>query len=163
MKIAILSDTHMEFPDNDLMREFEERLKYMDAIFHCGDYTSENIYAYLNSHPNFIGVIGNMDYGPWTYDIPSVKNVTLENVKIALLHGYDLDFSNIDINITKRFHEDINFIFFGHTHKRFFKKISKKRYLLNPGSFKYGKGNPRGYAIIEITENEPIVSWIDLK
>jgi len=162
VKIAVLSDTHMEFPERDLQQEFETRLKYLDAIFHCGDYTSESIYNYLNSHPNFIGVLGNMDCGPWTYNIPTVKNITLNNVKIALLHGYDLDFSNMERDITNRFDNDINLIFFGHTHKRFFKKISEKRYLLNPGSFRYGKGNPRGYAIVEIIENEPQITWIDL-
>jgi len=163
MKIAVISDTHMSVPNNILIKEFESTLYDMDAIFHLGDYTHEDVYLYLNSHPRFFGVCGNMDFGSWTQNIPSQQEIKLNNIKFGFLHGYDLDFSNIERDIKSRFSDDVNFLFFGHTHKRFFKEVSKTKYILNPGSFTYAKGNPKGYAILEFNDIEHIkLEWKNL-
>ncbi len=161
MKIAVLSDTHMSFPDEVLIREFENRLTFVDVVLHLGDYTSEDVYMYLNSHPRFYGVAGNMDAGYWTIDVASTLEVTVGNIKIGLLHGYDLDFSYVERDITSRFSKDVKLFCFGHTHIRFFKEI-EGRYILNPGSFTYPKGHKRGYAIIELNSDNINVNWIDL-
>ncbi|GAB6888731.1 metallophosphoesterase [Desulfothermus okinawensis JCM 13304] len=163
MRIAVISDTHMRKPNNMLIDEFESRLRNMDAIFHLGDYTNEDVYYYLNSHPRFYGVRGNMDSGYWTQDVPTTLEVKINNIKFGFLHGNDLDFLNIERDITNRFSEDVNFLFFGHTHIRFFKEVSKGKYILNPGSFTYPKMEPKGYSILEFDSVEEVkLSWINL-
>jgi putative phosphoesterase len=163
VQLAVLSDTHLSYPNDTMETEFNNNFLRMDALFHCGDYTSETIWAYLNSHPKFFGVAGNMDFGYWTQNLNYQLTVRVGDIKIGMLHGYDLDFSDIERDITSRFPEDVNFIFFGHTHRRFFKKIAEEKYILNPGSFTFSKDDKKGYAIIKFSDIRNIeVKWIDL-
>ncbi len=163
MEIVVISDTHLSSPDYILEKEYDTQFSKADILVHCGDYTSEDVWAYLNSHPYFLGVAGNMDSGYWAHNLNHQLVIKFKGIKIGILHGYDLDFSRIEIDITSRFPEDVNFIFFGHTHTRFFKQVGDDKYIINPGSFTFPKGHKQGYVKIRFSNIGEIgVQWVDL-
>ena len=63
MKIAIISDTHVEkdmsrftsFLDQHIIGEY-------NLVIHCGDYNSFEVVETLNRRYNFVGVWGNNDH-----------------------------------------------------------------------------------------------------
>ncbi len=162
MRFAVISDTHMNSPSTELVEEFETRMKGVDAIFHCGDYTGEDVWAYLNSHRCFIGVAGNMDDGYWSSHLPWQHSFEINGIKIGILHGFDLSLTKVEDDLVARFPE-ADFIFFGHTHMRFFKKEGGGPCILNPGSFTFAKKGLRGYALLTLEEGVDVeVEWINL-
>ncbi len=162
MRFAVISDTHMDSPSRELIEEFEKRMQYVDAIFHCGDYTGEEVWAYLNSHPCFVGVAGNMDQGYWSSHLPWQVMREVKGIKVGMLHGFDLSFVNLEEELLERF-PGVDVVFFGHTHMRFFRKREGGPSILNPGSFTFAKKGVKGYALLSIEkEGEIRIEWINL-
>jgi len=163
VKFVVLSDTHMNTPSEDLEKEFETRMWDADALFHCGDYTGEDVWAYLNSHENFFGVAGNMDYGYWSSQLPRESRIRIGGISIGILHGFDLDIRGWKRDLLSRFPE-VHLVLFGHTHMRTFQRIDNRLWVLNPGSFTFAKRGVRGYALIFLSEDgdDIKVEWVDL-
>ncbi len=133
MKIGVISDTHLYQVSADFVQIVEKFLQDCDLLIHCGDYTGEEIYHYLNSFPNFVGIKGNCDF----FSLEEKKVVCHQNKKIGIIHGYGV--SNLGRNpenLLPLFPPDTNLICFGHTHTPLWKKV-KQTYLLNPGSLAF--------------------------
>ena len=162
-RIAVLSDTHMSTPSSVLYKVFEEQLRHMDAVLHCGDMTGEQVWSFLNSHGSFMAVAGNMDMGGWASALPGQATVTIQGLKIGLLHGHGLGFGTLSTKVREVFEPDVDLICFGHTHIREWSTTSDGTGLLNPGSFSLPKKSPPGYAVVHVSGGKKLSpEWIDV-
>ena len=161
-RIAVLSDTHMSTPSSSLHRVFENHLKHLDAVLHCGDITGEQVWSFLNSHDSFVAVAGNMD-GSWSSVLPGQTTVRIQGLKIGLLHGHGVGFGGLTSKVREVFEPDVDLICFGHTHLRAWKLESDGTCLLNPGSFSLPKKSPPGYAVVHVNGDKDLrPEWVDL-
>ena len=164
MRIAVVSDTHMMKPSQALVTAYEQVMQDMDAVVHCGDITGEQVFAFLNSHPCFHAVAGNMDSGQWADSLPRKTSVRLGQFEIGLIHGFGLGFGPLAQKVASRFEDrDLDLVCFGHTHKRLFEPDGYALPLLNPGSFALPKDSPPGFACVELRSGRPPqVQWVDV-
>ncbi len=153
MHIAVLSDTHMTSPNTRLRTVFENQLSRMDAVLHCGDFTGESVYSYLNCHSGFFAVRGNMDQGTWAADLPFKLVVRLGDWKIGLVHGFGLgDWRDLAGGV---FEPGLDLICFGHTHQRLWQEMPGQTSILNPGSFSLPRHDQAGYAVLRQDKGKP--------
>ena len=119
--IGVISDTH------GLLRpEIEQFLETCDAIIHAGDIGSMELFKRINSIAPTYAVKGNVDWEPWTRDLPLNDLVEIAGKYFYITHilaDIELDPSSTGIDA----------IIYGHTHMP--EIIQKKSILyLNPGS-----------------------------
>lgn len=168
-QIAVLSDTHLDSPNKTLVKIFDNYLLEMDALLHCGDFTEESVWAYLNSHPHFYAVAGNMDKGRWSSELPIKKTIYLEEeIKIGMIHGHgmEVDSDKLPEKILNCFPSDVDLICYGHSHRRELHSVynqSKQIKILNPGSLFMPRDSKPGYAVIYVSEESMVsIEWISL-
>lgn len=138
MKIVIISDSHDQIPHIDLVLGYCHS-NDIDHILHCGDICKPDTLDYLVKkwHKPFDFVFGNGDIGR-----PDMKEcaqhfehvtchgelgvLEIDNIKIAFNHypevATELAYKN----------DDIDFIFYGHTHKPWMKETNNT-IMANPG------------------------------
>ncbi len=151
MKAGVLSDTHINSVTDDLISIYDNYLSDVDVIFHAGDIVSSDVVAFLD-RDNFHGVAGNMD----PYDVrgvlPVKKVVSLESVKIGLIHGWGAS-GDIESEIYSEF-EDVDVIIYGHTHipaNHFKNNIL----FFNPGTaIGYKSNGPHTIGILDINQDQ---------
>ncbi len=161
MRIAVLSDTHLRTPDSRLIKANDDYLQNVQAVLHCGDITTYTVWAYLNSHPAFYAVCGNMDHGAWSRELPELRKVELQGLRIGLTHGHAADLRSLDLE--KYFGQDTDLICFGHTHYRHWSVSASGINLLNPGSFSLPKADSPGFALLELNNNNRLhLEWVNL-
>ncbi|MCF8104634.1 MAG: YfcE family phosphodiesterase [Desulfohalobiaceae bacterium] len=148
MKIAVLSDTHLEDPSPPLIHVYEDRLKNMDIILHLGDFTGERVWLYLQAHTGFYEVAGNMDRGEWADSLPRKRVVQVGGVKIGMLHGFG--FGDPKRYATDVFAPGLDLICFGHSHRYLWLQRPGRIPLLNPGSFSLPRAGYPGFAVFEV-------------
>lgn len=134
MKIIVISDSHGEYSLIEKILEKENDATY---FIHCGDF--EILSYFLN---RFIIVKGNCDYE----NIPREINIEIENKKIHIEHGNNLDQEKIINN-------NYDICLSGHTHKKNAQKIENTLFL-NPGSLSQPRDSNNGsYLEIKIDNN----------
>ena len=131
MKIGLLSDTH------DNMAKIEKSVDIINKsdvefVIHCGDIVSPFAFVPLKKLKcDFIGVFGNNDGDLLMinkiadnkfYKAP--KKIEVDNKSVIIFHEPFI-FEDID--------ENIEFVFFGHTHKKYLKKKGQQL-IVNPGT-----------------------------
>jgi len=142
MHLALISDTHVDSPDDLLIFTFEKYLQSADMLIHCGDFTGEETYAYLNSHPNFLAVRGNCDYFPGSADLPANFSMNIGGRKVSAAHGWGRR-HEVAENVARSFGPGPDLVLYGHTHERFVGRASTGALVVNPGSlFNPKKGVP---------------------
>lgn len=120
-RIGVISDTH------GLLRpEAVEALRGVDMILHAGDIGGPEILEELSRIAPVTAVRGNNDKGDWARDIPDRQLVTVEGVRICILH----DLKDLDVTPSS---ERLHVIIAGHSHKPLIEDRSEVLYL-NPGS-----------------------------
>ena len=134
-KIAIISDTHNNYPLGERVRDILKKEK-INFIIHCGDIGEPNYLKEIFKGFNIRGVLGNMDDGYGEIeeynDLPNIvvyKNIgeeIINNKKIAFNH-----FPDIAKKLAKT--KKYDFVFYGHTHKPWEEKV-ENCILLNPGN-----------------------------
>lgn len=161
MRIAVLSDTHLHAPDKDLIHVQESFFQDMDVVLHCGDIFSYDVWAYLNSHPGFYAVRGNMDMGAWSLDMLEIRVLELQGLEVGLVHGH---FAGPDQEgLLQCFSHKPDLICFGHTHKRYWAEGQTGVRFLNPGSFSLPKGSNPGFALLQGQSIKDLqLQWVDL-
>ncbi|MCD8325731.1 MAG: metallophosphatase family protein [Lachnospiraceae bacterium] len=120
MRIAVISDTH------DVLREeVLEQIRRSDAVIHAGDVSSmelvERIRENTQKDAALYLVRGNAD-GDWAGNIPETQEITLEQVRIFVVH----DRKKAVVP------EHCNIVISGHTHK-YQEETIDGRLWLNPG------------------------------
>jgi uncharacterized protein len=143
-KIMIISDTHK---NQALLRKAFEEVSDLSYIFHLGDYyedIDENID--LLEDRTLLKVPGLYHDSYRDGSIPPVQTIEIEGWKFQLVHFVkDVD----------QLHQDVNVIFYGHTHRWNFKKLDDI-YFVNPGHLKNfsDRGNEASYLILEVTSKK---------
>jgi putative phosphoesterase len=150
MRIAVLSDTHGKLEPTLAALE-QIRLRDVSAIVHCGDIGGERLIEFFSDWPAHF-VFGNVDgdrdnfhqsilaAGQSSHGV--FGEVTLENIRIAFLHGDD----------AARLRETVasgewDLVCYGHTHKRETHKEGRT-VVLNPGALY--RARPRTFAIVDL-------------
>lgn len=140
MKVILASDSHGNYRGlNKLM------LQNFDYMFFMGDGIKDlgsNIYL-----PNVYAVAGNCDF---LCDEPKERIINISNKKVLVTHG---DLFNVkrglDSLLQYAKNNQINMVFYGHTHK-FECKIIDDIYFVNPGSFKKSSDGDCKYCVVNI-------------
>ena len=163
MRLAVLSDTHLGSPSPRLTEEFDTTLQHMDAVLHCGDHTGESVWAYLNGHPAFYAVRGNMDGHFGDGILPATRVLDLNGFRVGMLHGDGLGSTDPFRWIADILRTDVDLLCYGHTHRRDLQSAESAT-VLNPGSFRLPRGNSKaGYAVLELDRTVGIgVEWKDV-
>ncbi|PHR24634.1 MAG: YfcE family phosphodiesterase [Desulfotalea sp.] len=146
--IGIISDTHIQHPDQQYIRHCARAFAHCDAIIHSGDLTDHSILS-IFADKKVYAVQGNMCNQETQKILPSQKQLTIAGHSIGITHGAG-QHHNIEERVLQMF-PSMDCIIYGHSH------IPVCHYfgttlLINPGSFKStGKyGFPGSYAILQI-------------
>lgn len=155
MKILVISDTHIPHRARELPEILRKEVEGADMVIHAGDFTSYDFYLELMAYnSNLHAVYGNMDDPDLFRTLPEKKILTVENVKIGIIHGFGAPLG-LEKRVMERFKdEEVDIIVFGHSHRPLLKKEGEIL-LLNPGSPTdtiFTKR--RSYAILTIEKGE---------
>lgn len=134
MRVLVVADTHIPVRARTIPEVIVEEAKKADVIFHCGDFVAESVYYEFQAFGKPLhAVFGNMDDPAVSAMLPGKKIVTLEGVKIGLVHGYG-SAEGIEERVRKIFEDaQVDAIFFGHSHRPLMQHTGGI-FLLNPGS-----------------------------
>jgi uncharacterized protein len=126
MRIAIVSDTH------GLLRpELFARLEGVDWILHAGDLGPVDLLTELEAIAPVTAVWGNTDGWDVRNRVPEVARVTLEGVRVAVMHGHRL--ASPKPRAVAAEHPDADLVVYGHTHQPLVQRIGETL-VVNPGS-----------------------------
>lgn len=134
-KILIISDTHMPKKGTVLPEPIQDILRNdIDYIFHAGDWTAQSVYEELKTYAPVYGVKGNVDKEDWSKTLPEKVLVTIEGVKIAMIHGHQGKGRSTPERAYRGCERDsADLIIFGHSHIPFY-ELNGRTVLFNPGS-----------------------------
>ncbi|MGD9157870.1 MAG: metallophosphoesterase family protein [Desulfobacteraceae bacterium] len=119
--LGVISDTHW------LLRpEAVQKLETCDAIIHAGDIGSEDVLTALKAMAPTYAVRGNVDWEPWTRNMPVNDTVEIAGHFFYIIHILD----NIDLDPAAA---GIDAVISGHTHLPDLSRKGKVLYM-NPGS-----------------------------
>ena len=139
MKIALVSDTHGVCRD-----ELFDHIKNCDYLIHTGDFDNERTYnRFLNCGIPMYAVRGNCDHGEWASYLHEFVSVPIGGKLFYLVHNK----ADLPFDLT-----DADFIIFGHTHV-FTHYDRYGKVFINPGSAGADRGDGKGLAILELTDN----------
>jgi putative phosphoesterase len=159
--VAVMSDTHLDQPDNLLAAIFERHCRDADVLLHCGDCVSEETWSFLNSHPRFYSVQGNCDLPPLNGCLPVLRELELEGFRLGMGHGWGPR-SRVGDVVAGRF-QGVDIVCYGHTHIRDWRLSSEGVRLLNPGSLFWPRSGEGGMARLYLKSGqEPEVEWITI-
>lgn len=150
VRIGVISDTHLNFPDDKFKRFVSKTFENVDFLLHAGDITSINVYDFLRNF-NLKAVLGNMD----DFELASIlpKKLTFEAMgkKIGLIHGRGSPYGIEDLVLGE--FSGVDLIIFGHSHVP---KVEKRGdvFLFNPGSYRKPFSPPGTVGLIEIHEEK---------
>lgn len=145
MKLVIISDSHGE---NFLIEEIVNIEGLNSTYIHLGDSESNN--AILD---RFIKVKGNCDY---TYKLENKIDITLEQLKIHLEHGNNINFLLDKNKYIKECNCDI--FLYGHSHKKEYLKLDNI-HVFNPGSLNRPRDDIYGSYLILNIKNKNIENY----
>ncbi len=142
MRVLIISDTHGDTDNFDLLLEKERNI---DMVIHCGDGARDFDYIEERSRCSFRCVRGNCDLLCRVRDSISFE---LEGHGIYVEHG--LHISNMNLRELREFGEfnRVDVIMYGHTHRQRIEKTDGL-WIVNPGSLSRPRDGYPSYAILE--------------
>ena len=113
MKIGVLSDTHLTRVSPTMKQLVKTYLNDVDLILHAGDMVGLPLYEFLQSQA-VEAVQGNMDERNLKAILPSKKTLTLDGVKIGLIHGWGAA-QGLEGRLVPEF-DGIDCLVYGHSH-----------------------------------------------
>ncbi|WP_340021864.1 metallophosphoesterase [Paenibacillus sp. FSL K6-1096] len=135
MKIGVVSDTHLSRSAASLPRALTEEFSQVDIILHLGDWVAMEIYDMLSQLAPVEGIAGNNDGYDIIQRFGERKIVTLEGMRIGMVHGHaPYSRKGTDGNALLAFEgQDVDCILFGHSHQPLMRR-ENGILLFNPGS-----------------------------
>lgn len=130
MKIGVISDTHLNIPDDRLEKIVEDYFHDVDLVLHAGDIVELDVLDVFRGKKVY-AVSGNMDHDSVRKVFPEKRILEIEGRKIGLLHGWGSPFG-LEERVMREF-EDVECIVYGHTH-RAMNEVRDGILLFNPGS-----------------------------
>jgi uncharacterized protein len=149
MRLAVISDTHLESPSVWFERVYDRHLADADALIHCGDIAGPGMLHYLMQHPDLYAVAGNMDAHWAGPELPASLTFELQGVRIGVAHGWGSR-SGVPGRVAEAFGPGYGLICYGHTHQA---KVEPHQgaTLLNPGSLAQHGEPSLAYVILDKT------------
>lgn len=133
MKIGVISDTHIPERAKALPKKILDEFSKVDLIIHAGDFIEIEVLHTLQSLAKVIAVSGNMDFLEVKSVLKEKEIVQIEDIKIAVTHGYGPPSHLVEL-LKKTFkREKPNVIVFGHSHIPMNELIDNTLFF-NPGS-----------------------------
>lgn len=127
-KILVVSDSHGNY--SRLNKIIQKELPF-DYLIHCGDGIGDLLHVDLPALVNVIKVAGNIDAGR-VYDVEEEAILSIQNISILVIHGHRQHVkSQYDSLLLKGQNENVDFVFFGHTHLTAY--VKNTPVLFNPG------------------------------
>ncbi len=146
MKILIVSDTHRNHDNLDIVLEKE---KPLDLLIHLGDAEGREDYIEVVAECPVEVVAGNNDFFS---SLPGEKEIKIGKYKIFFTHGHYY-YVNAGIERIKRegIARGADIVMFGHTHRPVL-EMTDDLIILNPGSISYPRqdGKMPSYIIMDI-------------
>ena len=132
-KIIILSDTHIPGRAKHLPKTLLSACEGANLIIHAGDWQTLDVFFELSAYAETVGVAGNVD--PWEIvdRFGKKKVLTVENLKIGIIHGDGLRKTTEQRALDAFEADGVDLIIFGHSHIPL-KKETAGVTLFNPGS-----------------------------
>lgn len=165
MRIGLVSDTHVPTQLRALPQELLDGLRGADLILHAGDLVSLQVLEPLGKIAETLAVRGNMDALEVMRALSDSREMDLDGVKVALIHGHqqrpaqgrypraqsDYDAPTMEPVYEFLLHEfpDADVIVFGHFHIPIVKRW-KDKLLINPGAVTGGKRS-RSFAMLDVS------------
>lgn len=167
-RLAIISDTHWNVwdPSNPEVLRFQVAMMGgYDQIWHGGDVVDGSVLEALEGLAPVRCVKGNCD-SFMGRNLPHSVVETVEQVKIAMIHGWDLPLDHAP-TVAARFADDVRVIIHGHTHRRRDQEVTRadgsKVTLINPGSVSSPRGGEQpGYGELLIDGSEWVYRSVTL-
>lgn len=151
-KVLILSDTHIPARAKKLPRILLDACEKADLILHAGDWQTLDVFFELSAYTETIGVGGNVD--PWEIvdRFGKKKIVTVENLKIGIVHGDGISKTTEQRAVEAFADDEVDLIIFGHSHIPIMKELNGVT-LFNPGSPTDKRRQPQySFGTLEIGE-----------
>ncbi len=152
-RILIISDTHK---NQVLFRKAFQNEENITHIFHLGDFyedMDDNID--LTEYKQIYKVPGLFHPKYLDKTFPNSLRISLDNWQFLLVHFLD------DV---KRLHNDLDVVFYGHTHRWNWKQIDGISFV-NPGHLKNhrDRGREASYVVADVHEDKLVLHWKNLK
>lgn len=174
MILGILSDTH-DIGDNvikHIIKEFLER--NVQGIIHCGDIEPQHllpelfgnlpVFCALNAEQLPKEPFKNPPQG-WIFTTPENRVIDIEHVRCYVGHKFSFDLAahpeadfKMKINLKRREHDGLRWIFAGHMHHQVFTQTQLVNFI-NPGAVQL---SPDGYefCIVDTSTNQVVFSRV---
>lgn len=153
MLVGVLSDTHLR-EGRSLPRYVWEVFEHVDLILHAGDLVAKSVLDDLACLAPVRAVRGNCD-GWELSDLPNRDIISLDDLRIGLVHGYSGIGSTTPERAKRSFSGDkVDVVVFGHSHSPY-KEWDQGILLFNPGSPTNKRREARfSIGILEISGSE---------
>ncbi len=151
MKIGVISDTHLRYPDPDLDYILDDLLGDADMVLHAGDIVSRKVLERLLAK-QVLAVCGNMDDYEVMDVLPQTRIIPVAGVRIGLIHGWGAK-EGLAERVLSRFGEDIpDLVVYGHSHVPFWGTV-KEVAMFNPGAASQNRNTGTGtVGVLEIVQ-----------
>ena len=152
-RLLILSDTHLA-EDEALPVAVTDLAKDCDLVIHAGDVVTPGALAKVRALGPATVALGNMDHLALEGLLPEVAEVTVEGVKIGVIHGWGAPLGIVQRILPKVRTQGFAVVVYGHSHMP---DISGAEGILflNPGSPTDRRGAPyRSVGILEVEDGE---------
>lgn len=113
VKIAVISDTHLQRVSRNFRKIFNRYLADKDVILHAGDIVSEEVVDFLKGK-EVHAVRGNMDPFELQRRLPEKTILNFGPYRVGLIHGWGPS-AGIEDRIGSEF-QDVDVIVYGHSH-----------------------------------------------
>lgn len=115
LQVVVLSDSHLDEPLEWLAVLYRRYLEPADLVLHCGDITGRQTFDFLNAHPRFHAVAGNMDGRLHLTGLPGKLELELHGLRIGVTHGWGFGYE-LSKQVAVAFGHTFDLVCFGHTH-----------------------------------------------
>ena len=133
MRLLIISDTHVPARARDLPAQVWDEVGRADVVIHAGDWVVPALLDELEDRAaRVVGVFGNNDGAELRRRLPEVARVTLDDLRIAVVHEAGGK-AGRELRADRDF-PDIDLLIFGHSHIPWDTVSPAGLRLLNPGS-----------------------------
>ena len=148
MKILIVSDTHREHKNLELVLERE---KPLDMLIHLGDIQRYEDYIEVIAECPVEMVAGNNDFFS---DLPGERVFHIGKYKVLLTHGHYYYVNGGTSHLKRAAAErELDIVMFGHTHRPWMEEENGVT-ILNPGSISYPRQEGKKPSYILMTLNK---------
>jgi len=132
-KLLLISDTHVPARARDLPAPVWAAVEEADVVVHAGDWVSVELLDALDARAaRLVGVWGNNDGPPLRARLPEVARVTLDGLRLAVVHETG-QAAGRERRCAAAY-PDVDVLVFGHSHIPWDTTAHSGLRLLNPGS-----------------------------